>query len=85
MQEPVPGISAVPDDNNARYFHVIVAGPEGSPFEVRNPRKNSVAVLRIRIDFSQLDPDPRGHKRPTKIGKSEEFHVLKCWLFSFEG
>ena len=33
MQEPVPGISAVPDDGNARYFHVVVAGPEGSPFE----------------------------------------------------
>jgi len=33
MQEPVPGISAVPDDSNARYFHVVVAGPEGSPFE----------------------------------------------------
>ena len=29
MQEPVPGISAVPDDSNARYFKVIVAGPEG--------------------------------------------------------
>jgi len=26
MQEPVPGISAVPDENNARYFHVVVAG-----------------------------------------------------------
>ena len=26
MQEPVPGISAVPDDQNARYFHVVVAG-----------------------------------------------------------
>ena len=33
MQEPVPGISAVPDDVNARYFHVVVAGPEESPFE----------------------------------------------------
>ena len=33
MQEPVPGISAVPDEGNARYFHVVVAGPEGSPFE----------------------------------------------------
>jgi ubiquitin-conjugating enzyme E2 N len=29
MQEPVIGISAIPDENNARYFHVIVAGPEG--------------------------------------------------------
>ena len=26
MAEPVPGISAVPDESNARYFHVIVAG-----------------------------------------------------------
>ena len=33
MQEPVPGISAIPDDDNALYFHVVVAGPEGSPFE----------------------------------------------------
>lgn len=29
MAEPVPGISAMPDENNARYFHVVVAGPEG--------------------------------------------------------
>lgn len=34
LQDPVPGISATPDDNNARYFHVIIAGPQGSPFEV---------------------------------------------------
>lgn len=32
LQDPVPGISAIPDDNNARYFHVVIAGPEGSPF-----------------------------------------------------
>jgi hypothetical protein len=29
MQDPVPGISAIPDEQNARYFHVIIAGPEG--------------------------------------------------------
>ena len=28
MQEPVPGISAVPDEGNARYFHVVVAGKD---------------------------------------------------------
>ena len=28
MQEPVPGISAVPDEQNARYFHVVVAGKD---------------------------------------------------------
>jgi ubiquitin-conjugating enzyme E2 N len=33
MQEPVPGISATPDDNNARYFHVLVSGPDESPYE----------------------------------------------------
>ena len=27
MQEPVPGISATPDESNARYFHVLVSGP----------------------------------------------------------
>ena len=28
MAEPVPGITADADDNNARYFHVKVAGPK---------------------------------------------------------
>lgn len=32
LQDPVPGISAIPDDANARYFHVIIAGPDESPF-----------------------------------------------------
>ncbi|ESO10735.1 hypothetical protein HELRODRAFT_185270 [Helobdella robusta] len=31
--EPVPGIEATPDENNARYFHVIVVGPKDSPYE----------------------------------------------------
>ncbi len=33
MAEPVPGITATPDDGNARYFHVVIAGPQDSPFE----------------------------------------------------
>ena len=28
MTEPVSGISAVPDEQNARYFHVHIAGPK---------------------------------------------------------
>ena len=28
MNEPVPGIQAVPDESNARYFKVVVAGPK---------------------------------------------------------
>lgn len=33
MAEPVPGIKAEPDEGNARYFHVVIAGPQDSPFE----------------------------------------------------
>ncbi|KAJ8301304.1 hypothetical protein KUTeg_020291 [Tegillarca granosa] len=33
MAEPVPGISASPDESNARYFHVLVQGPKDSPYE----------------------------------------------------
>lgn len=33
MAEPVPGIKATPDEGNARYFHVVIAGPQDSPFE----------------------------------------------------
>jgi len=33
QQEPVPGIVAIPDEANARYFHVTVDGPAESPFE----------------------------------------------------
>uniref|UniRef100_A0A2K5Z888 E2 ubiquitin-conjugating enzyme n=1 Tax=Mandrillus leucophaeus TaxID=9568 RepID=A0A2K5Z888_MANLE len=33
LTEPVPGIKAEPDESNARYFHVVIAGPQDSPFE----------------------------------------------------
>ncbi|KAJ8261622.1 hypothetical protein GJAV_G00156410 [Gymnothorax javanicus] len=33
MAEPVQGIRAQPDECNARYFHVVIAGPQDSPFE----------------------------------------------------
>ncbi|GFR82347.1 ubiquitin-conjugating enzyme E2 N [Elysia marginata] len=33
MAEPVSGITAVPDEHNSRYFHVVVAGPSQSPYE----------------------------------------------------
>ncbi|KAL5014860.1 hypothetical protein ScPMuIL_009130 [Solemya velum] len=33
MAEPVQGISAVPDESNSRYFHVVVSGPADSPYE----------------------------------------------------
>merc|ERR1712167_127683 len=33
MQEPPPGISATPYQDNLRYFNVIIAGPAQSPYE----------------------------------------------------
>lgn len=33
QSEPVPGISAQPHDDNARYFDVSVDGPGGSCYE----------------------------------------------------
>ncbi|PVH99236.1 ubiquitin-conjugating enzyme [Periconia macrospinosa] len=32
-KEPVPGISAVPHDDNLRYFDVTIDGPSQSPYE----------------------------------------------------
>ncbi|KAM9685523.1 ubiquitin-conjugating enzyme E2 N-like [Trichechus inunguis] len=33
LEKPVPGINVETDENNARYFHVVIAGPQDSPFE----------------------------------------------------
>ncbi|XP_008694186.2 ubiquitin-conjugating enzyme E2 N-like [Ursus americanus] len=35
LAEAVPGIKAEPDENNARYFHVAVAGPQDFPLTER--------------------------------------------------
>ncbi len=47
MQEPVPGISAVPDETNARYFHVVVAG--------ESTETASVAEQRYPIKATPMD------------------------------
>lgn len=33
LAEPVPGIKAVPSEQNARYFQVNILGPDQSPYE----------------------------------------------------
>ncbi|TVY23554.1 Ubiquitin-conjugating enzyme E2 [Lachnellula hyalina] len=35
-KEPVPGISAVPHEDNLRYFDVSIHGPQTSPYEGRD-------------------------------------------------
>ncbi len=48
-------------------------------------RINLSCWIRIRIRNLNADPDPGGQKWPTKIEKRQNFHVLKCLMFSFEG
>jgi len=52
MAEPVPGIEALADESNARYFKVKVAGPKdvrtvlhlfGSQFRVKRERLGSTS------------------------------------------
>jgi hypothetical protein len=41
----------------------------------------------IHVDSGLPDLDPGGQKLPTKkkkLKKEKKFHVLKCWMFSFE-
>uniref|UniRef100_A0A8C9HQY1 UBC core domain-containing protein n=1 Tax=Piliocolobus tephrosceles TaxID=591936 RepID=A0A8C9HQY1_9PRIM len=33
LQIGFPGIQAEPHENNTHYFHVVIAGPQVSPFE----------------------------------------------------
>ena len=33
VAEPVPGISAIPREDNLRYFDLVIDGPIQSPFE----------------------------------------------------
>eukprot|EP00607_Mallomonas_marina_P005978 CAMPEP_0182427756 /NCGR_PEP_ID=MMETSP1167-20130531/19282_1 /TAXON_ID=2988 /ORGANISM="Mallomonas Sp, Strain CCMP3275" /LENGTH=145 /DNA_ID=CAMNT_0024610213 /DNA_START=137 /DNA_END=571 /DNA_ORIENTATION=+ len=33
LADPVPGVSAVPYEDNLRYFNVAIAGPSDSPYE----------------------------------------------------
>ncbi len=33
LQEPVPGITAIPSEDNVRHFHVSIEGPTDSPYE----------------------------------------------------
>jgi hypothetical protein len=43
--------------------------------------------IRIRIDFGRLVPDldPGLKIILQNYKKEKKFHVLKCWIFSFEG
>ena len=48
MAEPVPGISAVPDEQNARYFQVNIEGPSqvcSLLFSILTPQKIKLTLF----------------------------------------
>ncbi|GMR63269.1 hypothetical protein PMAYCL1PPCAC_33524, partial [Pristionchus mayeri] len=64
MQDPVPGISASPDEANARYFHVSIIGPQDSPFaggtfklELFLPEEYPMAAPKIRFLTKLFHPN----------------------------
>ncbi len=51
----------------------------------RSSQRFRVSWERQWIRIRNPDPDPGGQKWHTKLEKIRKFHVLKCWMFSFEG
>lgn len=49
QNEPVPGISAQPHDENARYFDVTVDGPGGSCYEGMHDTEIALAWRHLRL------------------------------------
>lgn len=45
VADPAPGISAIPHEDNLRYFDVIIAGPDGSPFSGQSLLSSSSSRL----------------------------------------
>ena len=84
MQEPVPGISAIPDEKNARYFKVIVAGPEGvsvltdEPIVIYEPQQeifNNVACA------TSKGSDQQAHTR--RLIRAFACRSIILWLLSY--
>ena len=61
MADPAPGISATSHEDNLRYFDVVIAGPNQSPFQgnsfihkdvQRRMRDTAEAVLRVSDSYA---------------------------------
>uniref|UniRef100_A0A2K6DP85 E2 ubiquitin-conjugating enzyme n=1 Tax=Macaca nemestrina TaxID=9545 RepID=A0A2K6DP85_MACNE len=70
LTKPVPGIKAEPDESNARYFHVVIAGPQDSPFE----RGSFKLELFLPEEYPVADPKVRFmtkvyHPNVDKLGR----------------
>ncbi|RCI08600.1 hypothetical protein L249_4732 [Ophiocordyceps polyrhachis-furcata BCC 54312] len=74
MAEPVPGISAVPHDDNLRYFDVQIHGPSQSPYEGSTLRGIFKLELFLPDDYPMTPPKIRFltkifHPNVDKLGR----------------
>ena len=44
-----PGISAIPHDDNLRYFDVLISGPNESPFEGQSSLLSYLSYFRLKL------------------------------------
>ncbi|OAQ94087.1 ubiquitin-conjugating enzyme, active site protein [Purpureocillium lilacinum] len=73
---PVPGISAVPHEDNLRYFDVEIHGPAQSPYEGWPPRHGGIFKLELFLpdDYPMTPPKIRFltkifHPNVDKLGR----------------
>ncbi|RQM06522.1 hypothetical protein DH86_00003239 [Scytalidium sp. 3C] len=58
MAEPVPGISAVPHEDNLRYFDVTIHGPVQSPYEGNWSPALQIRTILLSIQALLGAPNP---------------------------
>lgn len=51
----MPGISAVPHEDNLRYFDVAIHGPASSPYEGEHVHRNVGPLLTVQAAY--LEPN----------------------------
>ena len=69
-----PGISATPYQDNLRYFNVIIAGPQSSPYEsAPHPLARARVAFAPHVSCPQVSQPPPLHPRADGIFKLELF------------
>jgi len=73
VNDPVPGISASPHQDNLRYFDVIIAGPSASPYEGGT----------FKLELFLTEEYPMAPPKVKYILPSLNFAYFLCWKVRF--